>query len=260
MDRRGEETEDESEARLYMDEVLDKLRRGIRRLASLGVPNLVVTADHGHLFGEAFEGGAEMDPPGGKTVELHTRVWVGQGGKAGDGYMRVPAHQLGLAGDLELAFPRGLAGFKTRGVTGAYCHGGTSLQEMVIPVICLKAKEVRPYIPKTTKVLLEIEKSKITTRFFSVKATYRLTGLMGAEEIRVNLAVRANRKEVGFAAMAAYGFEEGTREIILRRDEPNAITIMLTGESLDSVSLHALDTISQVELARLENIPVAISI
>lgn len=201
-----------------------------------------------------------MGPPGGKTVELHTRVWIGQGGKAGDGYVRVQAHQLALAGDLELAFPRGLAGFKTRGVTGAYCHGGISLQEMVIPVIFLKAKDVKPYVPKTTKVLLEMEKPKITTRFFSVKATYRLTGLMGAEEIRVNLAVRANRKEVGFAAMAAYGFEEGTREIMLRRDEPNAITIMLTEENLDSVSVHALDTISQVELARLENIPVAISI
>ena len=115
-------------------------------------------------------------------------------------------------------------------------------------------------MPKTTKVLLEMDKPKITTRFFSVKATYRLTGLMGAEEIRVNLAVRANRKEVGFAAMAAYGFEEGTREIMLRRDEPNAITIMLTEENLESVSVHALDTISQVELARLENIPVAITI
>ncbi|MEJ5330223.1 MAG: PglZ domain-containing protein [Desulfobaccales bacterium] len=260
IDRWGEETEDESEARLYMDEVLDKLRRGIRRLASMGVPNLVITADHGHLFGEAFEGGAEMDPPGGKTIALHNRVWIGQGGKAGDGYVRVLAHHLAMGGDLELAFPKGLAVFKTRGVTGAYCHGGISFQEMVIPVISLRAKELRPYVPKTTKVLLEMDKTKVTTRFFSVKATYGLTGLMGAEEIRINLSVRANRKEVGFAVMAAYGFEEGTREIVLRRDKPNAITIMITEENLTSISVHALDAISQVELARLENIPVAIYI
>ena len=36
IDRRGEETEDEEEARRFMDDVLEKLRRGIRRLGVIG--------------------------------------------------------------------------------------------------------------------------------------------------------------------------------------------------------------------------------
>jgi len=57
IDQYGEEIDDESEARIIMDEVLDKLRKAIRRLAAIGIEAFVVAADHGHLFGENVEGG-----------------------------------------------------------------------------------------------------------------------------------------------------------------------------------------------------------
>lgn len=118
-----------------------------------------------------------------------------------------------------------------------------------------------PYSLKTAAVKLVMEKAKITTRFFSVTATYhRVHGIGSAEEIRVRAAVRCNRKEVGAVAMAAYGFEEGTREIRLRDGEANALTLMLTeDQGLEHVSVHVLDAISQLELARLERIPVDIA-
>ena len=37
-----------------MDEVLDKLGKGLHRLASLGVTRFIVTADHGHLLVEGI--------------------------------------------------------------------------------------------------------------------------------------------------------------------------------------------------------------
>jgi hypothetical protein len=260
IDRRGEEAEDEDETRLFMEEVLDKLRRGIRRLVSLGVIRFVITADHGHLFGETIESGMKMDPPGGMIAELHRRVWIGKGGKAEEGFVRVSANQLGLGGDLELAFPRSLACFKAGGST-AYFHGGISLQEMVIPVILLKPKEAEPHAQIGRAVKLSMDKPKVTTRFFSVTATYTTEGLFTAEEIRVKVAVRTRQKDAGFAAMSVYGFEEGTKEIVLQRNRPNPITFMLTDVGdVKSVSVHVLDAVSQLELARLEPIPVAITI
>lgn len=261
IDRWGEEAGDEEEVRVYMDEVLDKLRKAIRRLASLGIPHFVVAADHGHLFGETIESGMKMDPPGGKTAELHRRVWIGKGGKEGNGFLRVKASQLGLGGDLELAFPRSLACFKAKGGSTAYFHGGISLQEMVIPVILLKKRETKPYGPKTLVVELTIGKPKITTRFFSVTATYFAEGLFSPEEIRVTMSVKGKGKEVGFAAMSAYGFEEGTKEIILQKDKANSVMFMLTDvQDLNNVSVHVIDAISQVGLSRLEDIPVEIAI
>ncbi len=258
IDQFGEGIEDESEARLVMDEVLDKLRKAVRHLKALGVQVVVVSADHGHLFGEAAEGGLLMDGPGGKTAELHRRVWIGQGGTRGDGFLRIATSQVHLGGPFELAFPRGLGCFRAKGGGGAYCHGGATLQELVIPVISMEPRKAPPYSLKTTAVKLVMDKPKITTRFFSVTATYhRVHGIGSSDEIRVKVAVRANRKEVGFVAMAAYGFEEGTGEILLRDGRPNAVTLMLTEDhGFDHVTVHVLDAVSQVELARSEPIPV----
>jgi hypothetical protein len=107
-----------------------------------------------------------------------------------------------------------------------------------------------------------MEKPKITTRFFSITVTYqRLHGIGSSEEIRVKIAVRANRKEVGAVVTAAYGFEEGAKEILLREGKPNAITLMLTDDQgFDSVTVHVLDAISQVELTKSESIPVGIAL
>jgi hypothetical protein len=261
IDRRGEETADEEEARQFMDDVLEKLRRGIPRLASLGVQQMVIVADHGHLFVEEPDEAMTVDPPGGHTVDLHPRVWIGRGGMAAPGFIRISASQLGLAGDLELAFPLGLACFRTRGGSRGYCHGGISLQELLIPVGTISVREPRPTGMGTATVLLTLAKPSITTRFFSIEARYVVAGLFGDDTKRSKAVVRARRTEVGVAAMAAYGFEEGTQEIVLEEDRPNAITMMLTTEvAASTVSVQILDAITQVELAALKNIPIDIAI
>jgi hypothetical protein len=161
-----------------------------------------------------------------------------------------------------LAFPLGLACFRTRGSRRGYCHGGISLQEWVIPVAVITVRE-SPRVTGmgTTTILLNLAKLTISTRFFSVEARYVVGGLFGDHTKRVRVVVRANRAEVGGAAMAAYGFEEGTQEIVLEKDRPNAITMMLTTEAdTSTVSVHVLDASTQVELAALKNIPVEITI
>lgn len=256
IDRRGEEADDEDEARRYMDEVLDKLRRGIRRLASMGVTDFVITADHGHLFGESIESGMKIDAPGGNTVDLHRRVWIGRGGSSGATSVRIPVSRVGLGGDLELVFPRSLACFTAKGGSTSFFHGSASFQELVIPVAVLKAKRVQPTTANAV-VTLSIERPRITTRFFSVAAQYSVTDLFGPNERRVKIIAKSGKKEVGGAVMAAYGFEEGAQEIILHKDKPNAITVMLTDDSdLKTLSIHIIDAVTQVELNRLADISV----
>lgn len=259
IDRRGEEVEDEEEARRYMDEVLDKIRRGIRTLAKLGVGQFIIVADHGHLFGEVVDSGMKIDPPGGNTADLHRRVWIGQGGAAGDAFVRVPASQLGLGGNLELAFPRGLGCFKKPGASGAFFHGGTSLQEMVIPVAVLKVTEEAEPEFGVPSVELTMDKPKITNRLFSVVVNYAGGTLFAVAEKRVQVSVRSGRQEIGSAATAAYGFEDGTKEILLQLGKPNAITVMLTGQTdVKSASIHVVDAASQVELASMKSVAVDI--
>jgi len=261
IDLWGEEEDVGPEMREYMDQVIDKLRSAIRRLASLGITTIVVAADHGHLFGESIEGGMKMDAPGGNTLKISRRVWIGKGGAAGEGYIRLKAREIGLTGDMEFAFPRSLACFKAKGASTAYLHGGISLQELVIPLIILKAKEAKPEEIKAGKVHFDMSKSEITTRFFSITLRYSLQDLYGPDSLRVKVAVKAGKKEVGMPATAAYGFEESTREIILEKEKPNPVTIMLTEvEGVSSVTVSVIDAASRIELGCRKDVPVKISI
>ena len=261
IDSLGEDGDAHSDTRRWMDEMLEQLRRSVRILARLGAERFVITADHGYLFAGELDPGMNMDSPGGTTLELHPRVWIGKGGQAADGYVRVMANQLELGGDLELAFPRGHACFKVKGGAGEYFHGGISLQEMIVPVAALRSKSTKPIGAGAALITLEFSKPAITNRFFSVVATLKEEGLFTAEEIRVRVVVSAGRSEAGFCAMAAYGYEEGTREVTLKMNQPNALTIMLSGEgSTDKVTVRLVACHTQLELAVMPDVPVKLAI
>lgn len=261
IDRLGEGGETEDEIRIYMDAVLEKLGKGIRRLASLGVEAIIVTADHGHLFAEPLGSGMKIEPPGGGTMELHRRAWIGKGGSEDAGHTLVSSGELGLGGPLEIAFPKGLGAFKARGGGTAYMHGGTSLQESVVPVITLHPVSIKPEELKEAQISIELSKPSITTRFFSMTLTYNTAGLFGPEKITVKVMVKSGRNEVGEVAAAAYGFEESTREIVLQKNKPNAVTAMITEvEDIDKLFVQVVDAGSLVELKRTENIPVEVKI
>ena len=254
-------------ARRIMGDILAQIRRGIINLAELGVENFVLTADHGYLFLEQLESGNKVDAPGGKTIDLHQRAWIGNGGDASSSYIRIGESDIGFSGNYELAFPRGISCFKVKGSDNPYFHGGISLQEMVIPLIKIKkqSKTASRIAPSDFELIME--KKKITTRFFSVQAAWQSPAqrmLIDEAEIhkRVRLIVKAGGKEVGIAVQAVYGYEDGTQDIILEKDKPNHITMMITAEEITqkTVNLHLLDAETLVELAKREKIEVDITI
>ncbi len=89
------EADNMAQARRQMDGVLLDLRRGVRVLADLGIKTIVLAADHGHLFGEEIGEDMKIEAPGGKTADLHRRVWVGVGGTSEPSYLRTSLASLG---------------------------------------------------------------------------------------------------------------------------------------------------------------------
>ena len=49
-----------------------------------------------------------IDAPGGATVELHRRCWIGRGGATPPATVRVAASSLGNDSDLDFVFPDGM--------------------------------------------------------------------------------------------------------------------------------------------------------
>ncbi|MBN1854453.1 MAG: hypothetical protein JW829_17105 [Pirellulales bacterium] len=128
-----------------------------------------------------------------------------------------------------------------------------------MPLAIVKVtEEAAPEIVIPT-VELTMDKSKITNRLFSIVANYAGRALFAPAVKRVKISVRCGRQEIGSAATAAYGFEDGTQEVVLEQGRPNAITVMLTGDTnVQAVSIHVIDAASQVELASMKSVPVDI--
>jgi hypothetical protein len=202
-----------------------------------------------------------MDSPGGDTVELHSRCWIGQGGNAALGYFRVPASGLELGGALECAFPRGLGTFKVKGGAGAYFHGGASLQEQVIPVLHLSRKAAVSDKSGSCRWTIAFAKKAITNRFFSVTVSMESEEIFAPEPKALRLEIVSGKEVIGHAAMASYGFEESTREILIESGKPNAVTMMISGGKIpEHVDLRVIDSKSENQLATLMKLPINLAL
>ena len=258
-----------AQARRQMDGVLNDLRRAIRILAEAGIERIVLTSDHGHLFADELSEDMKVDAPGGETVDLHRRVWVGRGGKSDDAYLRARLTTLGMDGDFDLAAPWTFACFKAKGGGRAYFHGGLSPQELIIPLLVLRPS-VKPAAGTSWVIEWKLTpgSQKLTTRFFSVLVEGRNTGLFEFEPPKVRVELRAKGKSVSRPVSSSYGFDEATGDVVLRTDEarpkdiaPNTITLMVVDDvDQKTVGLYLIDGATGAELTRIEKIEVVIAL
>ncbi len=146
IDQAGE-THSTFPARRIMDTVIDNLARAVRKLANAGIEHIVMSADHGHLFASDREESMRIEAPGGETVDLHRRCWVGRGGNTPAGCRRVSAATLGYASDLEFVFPSGCGVFKSGGDL-AFHHGGPACKNLLSQCSRSVRKYVNPSAPR----------------------------------------------------------------------------------------------------------------
>ena len=261
IDRAGEE--DLTDARWLMEDVLNHLRLALRRLAEAGIEHFIVTTDHGYLFGEELVESEKIDPPGGKTLLLHRRVWVGKGGATSESYLRTTVEKLGVKGDLEIAVPWNLVGFRSSG-SEAYFHGGLSPQEFLLPVVKLRPKQG---VGTGQKIAwdLKLGSAKVTSVHLTVTIAGQV-GLFAAEWPAVRVEVRTTGEACSIPVSATYGFSDTTGEVALRsssddpgRIDPNSVTLMLTAKAptSGSVSIHLLDAVSGDELNKIDSVEVS---
>jgi hypothetical protein len=238
-------------AQQLQDHIFDQLRRGIRSLFNLGIKQVIITADHGFLVGDMLMTGEPLDPPGGETADLHRRVWVGRGGAAIAACLRKPLSAFGIGGDLELVTPYGLSTFKVPGGSKEYYHGGLSLQELVIPVLIIRAGALKSGQELSLFKLEVIPGSQqISNRFFSVTVKGTAKDLLSvAVPPQVRVELRSGDQIISMPVAASYGFNDATRDVSMRFTpeavmslEANTITLQITDiPSASTVSLLILD-------------------
>ncbi len=250
-------------ARLVMDSVIDNLAKAVRRLGAEGIENSVISADHGHLFfGQDREESMRIDPPGGETVELHRRCWIGRGGSTPPGCIRVQAGMLGYSSDLDFVFPGGSGVFRSGGDL-AYHHGGLSLQEVVIPVLKIRLKPIEAKASQSADVVASGLPEAITNRIFTTLFRLGVQKMsLFAASVNVRPLLMAEGKCVGNACMAVGGdFNRETGCVDLVPAADVTIAFLLSDENAKSIRLVLVDPTTDAEIYRSpRDIPVKLGV
>jgi hypothetical protein len=240
------------QARQVMDTVIDNLARAIRKLAAAGVEHAVVSADHGHLFfANDRDESMRTDAPGGNTVEMHRRCWIGRGGATPPGCVRVAASSLGYESDLDLIFPTGTGVFRAGGDL-AFHHGGISLQEIAIPVVVTRTPRKSAAPERGPALAVTGAPAVLTNGIFT--ATLQLGGdapSMFAEARLVRPVLVSAGREVGSVGLATNAeFDRVAGTVVLQPGRATTVGFLLCDRQVESIRIVVQDPATDSELYR----------
>ncbi len=250
------------QARQVMDTMIDNLARAVRKLAAAGIEHAVVTADHGHLFNSNdLDDSMRIDAPGGATLDLHRRCWIGRGGTTPPSCVRVSASALGYASDLEFVFPSTLGVFRAGGDL-AYHHGGMSLQELVIPVLTIRTNATETAKLSTVRIRVSLVPELISNRVFSVGLHAGEPQLkLGGAPLDVRPLLIAEGKQVGAVGLAVdAAFNQKTGCVTIEPGKTATVAFLLNVENVTSVRVVVQDPLTDAELYRSPEIPVQLGV
>ncbi|KAA3641212.1 MAG: PglZ domain-containing protein [Armatimonadetes bacterium] len=258
IDALGENV-DELTARAAMEGVIGNVARAIRKLASAGIENFVVTADHGHQFSIRKDDDMKTDNPGGDTVDIHRRCWIGHGGTTPLGTVRVSGAELGYDTNLDFVFPTGLGVFKSGGGL-SFHHGSVSLQELVIPVVSLRIPLKDSKTPTGKVAQLHGLSDKITNRTFGVRVLV-VGDLFTTEPVALRVVIVSGNEQVGQAGMAIGGDLDRSSGILhVSPNSEASVGMMLTRDDCTSIRVMVLDPATDAVLDKSDELPVKLGI
>ena len=253
------ESVDELTARAAMEGVIGNVARAIRKLASAGIEHFVVTADHGHQFSIRKHDDMKTDNPGGNTVDIHRRCWIGHGGTTPPGTVRVSGADLGYDTNLDFVFPTGLGVFKAGGGL-SFHHGSVSLQELVIPVVSLRIPLRDSKMPTGKVAQLRGVPDKITNRTFGVRVLV-VGDLFTNEPVALRVVLVSGNEQVGQAGIAIGGDLDRSSGILHVSPNSDAnVGMMLTRDDCTSVRVVVLDPATDAVLDQSDELPVKLGI
>ena len=246
-------------ARQVMDTVIGNLARAVKKLAAAGIEHFVITADHGHQFSVRKDDDMKTDNPGGATLDLHRRCWIGHGGSTPAGAVRVSGAELGYHTDLDFVFPTGLGVFKAGGGL-TFHHGGFSLQELIVPVISLRMAAGKPVEVPGVQVRIEDCPPQVTNRTFGLKLAAS-GDLLATEPLVLRVLLMSGAEEVGRAGMSVGGeLDRVSGTLTLALGTQASVGMMLTNDACQSLRVVVLDARTDGVLAESDELPVKLGI
>lgn len=152
------------------------------------VTEIYLCSDHGFLYNDMLFEEKDKIMVAEETNEKKTRYFLSDNTHTEFGISKFPlSHVSGMSGDVTVGVPTGTNRFAKEGGDYQFAHGGASLQELVIPVLHSKYKEVN----SKQKVSVSLLENNLTISSSRMKA-HLVQGeavSMDMQELTVNCAI-----------------------------------------------------------------------
>lgn len=137
IDAVGDKRDTEHQICGAVEKALGELVKILKKAAAINFTSMLVTADHGFLYQEKGLEEADFLEVEGKipTELLHRRFVLGAIPGMNSSFRAFTHEQLGLESQGVVTFPKGVQRLRKQGSGSRYVHGGTSLQEVIVPII-----------------------------------------------------------------------------------------------------------------------------
>ncbi|HPH97286.1 MAG TPA: BREX-1 system phosphatase PglZ type A [Anaerolineaceae bacterium] len=162
----------DSEERVFeaVEETMEELLTMVKKLTAANATNILITADHGFIYqNRPIEESdfSASDISGREILYRERRFALGKGLNPQPSLKSFKSADAGLAGDMEIQIPKSIHRLRLKGSGSRYVHGGSALQEIVIPVIQVNKKRESD-ITMVGVDILKGPSSLITSGQFSV--------------------------------------------------------------------------------------------
>ncbi|MCC8357952.1 MAG: BREX-1 system phosphatase PglZ type A [Oscillospiraceae bacterium] len=196
IDARGDKANTEDEVFVACEEAIGEIMELIRRIStSANTYRFLVTADHGFIYKRDRLTESQKIEIENKNAFVNRRFVVSGEPVSGDGVQSMSMGRiLGNDDERVVSFPVGTSVFKVPGGGANYVHGGSSPQEMIVPVIDIKMErghmETRPAQIALVSMVQKITILSVSLYFIQSDAvtdtvkgtTYRLYFISGDGE------------------------------------------------------------------------------
>jgi uncharacterized protein (TIGR02687 family) len=168
IDKRGDDKTSEETVFEGVEDEINYLIDLVKKISNMNGNSMLITADHGFVYQHHVldESDFSESAYSGELWKENRRFVIGKGLSHDKAVKKFTGAQLNLNEDLEVLIPKSINRLRIKGAGSRFVHGGTTLQEIVIPLIKVNRKRE----DTTSQVEIDIIQStdRITTNILTV--------------------------------------------------------------------------------------------
>ena len=137
IDKTGDDKTSENKVFEATEDELNNFVKLIKHIANMNGNNIIITSDHGYIYQQNRLDETDFTDfsPVGEVYKSSRRFVIGKNLQTNDSVKKWIGAEVGLKDDTEVLIPKSINRMRISGAGSRFVHGGSSLQEIVVPVL-----------------------------------------------------------------------------------------------------------------------------